>query len=619
MHALLATPVMYSAHNSPGGLKEEQNLAEINNLLDTLVVVFPHILPEVFRETLSMYSGDSRLNVVIDQLLKHQEKWVRGRWRTTNAMDDRDTSSGDNGPKPSLISDRFRRDSYRRAARALLSQEFRILSKSTLRAVMAEYNDSYTLSRPALQQIAAKSWRHSINAFFLKLKRPGVDLSSQHPMLVWSKPLVGVALGVPVLRKTADGELDQELEHTILTPILERLKEEQEAKDWQLALEVNEREAANAEALYECQCCFSNSAFEEMAACTASGHMICFGCLRHAVSEALFGQSWGCNIDHRRGQIVCLAPTTEESCTGCIPREGVRRAVLETKGGAKIWLRLESRFAEEALTQANLLLIRCPFCPYAEIDDIYFPSHTIQYRFNFASTASILMLLITANFIPLLILYFLLHRLSLFKNLPAPSNLISNSVLSLARQKHLSHRFQCRSPACGVSSCLDCSKCWRDPHVCHESASTSLRTTVEAARTGALKRTCPRCGLGFIKQSGCNKMTCVCGYTMCYVCRQGLGRDEGGEGYGHFCQHFRPGGGKCRDCDKCDLYKDAEEEALVRMAGEIAEKEWREKEDMVGVKGIGGGQDELAKGRWWEKESMVQDFIDWWVGKLIVC
>ncbi len=114
-------------------------------------------------------------------------------------------------------------------------------------------------------------------------------------------------------------------------------------------------------------------------------------------------------------------------------------------------------------------------------------------------------------------------------------------------------------------------------------------------------------------------MTCICGYTMCYVCRQGLGRDQGGGAYSHFCQHFRPGGGKCRDCDKCDLYKGDDEEKQVRIAGEKAEKEWREMEGMVGVKGIGGGQEELTKGRWWKRESMVQDFVDWWVEKLIVC
>ncbi len=618
MDVHLAPSRVFSALDAFRWLEEEQDLAELNKSLDTLAVVFPYVLPEVFREMLSMFSGDSRLHVVMDQLLKHREKWVRGRWRAVNAMDVTDTFIRE-GPAPLPLEHRFRRGSYRKAARALLFQEFRTLSKSTLGAVMAEHNYSYTLSRPALQQIAAKSWRNSISTFLSKLKRPSPDLPQKHPMLLWSKPSAGAEVGIPVLKMTGDGELDQELHHTILKPILDRSKKEQEAKDWQLALEVNEQEAVNAEALHECQCCFSDRAFEEMAACTANGHMICFHCVRQAVNEALFGQSWGRNIDHKRGQIVCLAPTAEHSCVGCVPRGVVRRAVLQTKGGAKTWLTLESRLAEEALTQASLLLIRCPFCSYAELDDVYFPPDTVQYSLNSASPISVILLLMTANFLPFLVLYILLHRFCLFKNLPALSTLISNSLCRSARHKHLTRRFQCRAPDCGVSSCLECAKSWLDPHVCYESATASLRTTIEAARTAALKRTCPRCGLGFIKESGCNKMTCVCGYMMCYVCRQGLGRDEGGEGYSHFCQHFRPGGGKCTDCNKCDLYKDEEEEGLVRMAGENAENEWREREGMVGVKGIGGGQDESAKDRWWERESMVQDFVDWWVEKLIVC
>ena len=610
---------MFNEPKSPGVLDEEQNLAELNKSLDALAAVFPYILPEVFREMLSMFSGDSRLQIVMDQLLKHGEKWVRGRWRTSNDRGVVDTASSGGGPYALAPEEKFRRHRYRMVARALLSQEFKGLSKSSLEAVMAEHNYCYTLSRPVLQQIVARSWRSSIITFFFKLKKPAVNFPQKHPMLLWNKQPTEAEVGVPELKPTGDIELDQELYCTILRPVLDRLKEDHEAQDWQLALEINEKEAVDAEALHECQCCFSDSTFEEMAACTASGHMICFRCLRHAVSEALFGQSWGCNIDHQRGQITCLTPTADKSCAGCIPRELVRRAVLQTKGGGKIWLMFESRLAEESLTKAPILLVRCPFCPYAEIDDVYFPPHTIRYSLHPASLVSTILILFTANFLPLMALYIFLHRIPFFKDLPALSPLISNSLNRLARRKHLSRRFQCRSPTCGASSCLDCCKRWHDPHVCHESATTSLRVTIEAARTAALKRTCPRCGLGFVKDSGCNKMTCVCGYMMCYICRQALGRDQGGELYSHFCQHFRPGGGKCRDCDKCDLYKGDDEERLVKLAGENAEKEWREREGMVGVKGIGGGQESSTKGRWWEREGYVQEFIDWWIEKLIVC
>ena len=606
------------APKSPGFLVEEQDLTELNDSLETLAVVFPYVLPEVFREMLSMFSGDSRLHVVIDQLLKHREKWVRGRWRTSDATGTLNTVASEGSPCSLVAEEKFRPHRYRKAARAFLSQEFKGLSKSSLEAVMAEHNYSYALSRPVLQQIVAKSWRNSITTFFYKLKKPGMNSPEKHPMLLWNRQPTEAGVGVPELRKTGDADLDQELYHTVLRPILVRLQAEHEAQDWQLALKVNEKEAVEAEALYECQCCFADTTFEEVAACTSSGHMICFRCLRHAVNEALYGQSWGCNIDHQRGQIACLAPTMDESCAGCIPPSLVRRAVMQTKGGHKTWLLLESRLAEEALSISPISLVRCPFCTYAEVNDVYFPPHTIRYSLHSADLVFIILVLVTANFLPLLVLYSFLHHLPIFKNLPTLSALISNSLSRLARRKHLSRRFRCRSPTCRVSSCLDCSKRWDDPHICYESATISLRVTIETARTAALKRTCPRCGLGFVKDSGCNKMTCVCGYMMCYICRQSLGRDQGGQMYNHFCQHFRPGGGRCMDCEKCDLYKGDDEEGLVKLAGENAEKEWREREGMVGVKGIGGGQGALAKGRWWERESLGQDFVDWWIDKLVV-
>lgn len=69
--------------------------------------------------------------------------------------------------------------------------------------------------------------------------------------------------------------------------------------------------------------------------------------------------------------------------------------------------------------------------------------------------------------------------------------------------------------------------------------------------------------------------SCNCGYAMCYICRQEITSKEG---YGHFCQHFRPTGGRCSECDRCDLYGDEDEEAAIRQAAKEAERVWREKE-----------------------------------------
>lgn len=615
----LTAGLAHAASLAPEDASEGHCLVELNESLNALILTFPNILPEVFREMLSRFSGDSRLHVVMDQLLRHGDNWVHGRWRidSDGNCSGSDITKGREALLP--IEDQFRRESYKRATRTALSQEFKVLSKSTINAVMAEHNYSYTFSRPVLQQIAAKSWRNSISIFLSRLKNCVGDAQERHYLITWTKPQTAVGVALPYLRNTGDVELDEELCRTILRPLLETSKQVREAEDWNLALEVNEKEAANAEALHLCECCFSDTTFEQMATCTAAGHVLCFRCVRHAISEALFGQSWGLNIDHKRGQLKCLAPTTEDSCVGCIPHHLVRSAVKQAKGGAETWRMLEARFADEALSITRVPLIRCPFCLYAEIDDVYFPPHTLRWSLNVQNPiATVMFLLITVNFLPLLSLYALLCNTSYFHDMPAVCDVVSRSIARLARSSHLPNRFECRSPVCALPSCLICQKRWLDPHTCHESAALSLRITIEAARTAALKRTCPRCGLGFIKDSGCNKLTCVCGYIMCYVCRQGLAREEGGEGYRHFCQHFRPIGGKCEKCEKCDLYIGEEEEGLVRRAGENAEKEWREKEGMTDVRGI-GGQTEMQKNRWRQGDLTMQGLLDWWIHNLICC
>ena len=67
--------------------------------------------------------------------------------------------------------------------------------------------------------------------------------------------------------------------------------------------------------------------------------------------------------------------------------------------------------------------------------------------------------------------------------------------------------------------------CREDNHVplrCEEiekRKDTDMRTFIEKRVTEAMIRKCHRCDKHFIKDVGCNKMTCVCGATSCYVCR----------------------------------------------------------------------------------------------------
>jgi len=628
--------------------EEDPNLNELNNSLSALADVFPDVRPEVFREMLQSFGEQSRLHVVAEQLLKHKAEWVKGRWRVSTTETPVATSSAESGLETKEqgsivgrvrreevlvpVKERFRNESYKSAARATLYQEFRGLSRSTVDAVLAEHNYFYTLARPTLVDIAAKSWRMSLSTFFFRRKRATHAGLEKHPMVTWENRTEGDLH--PVLKETGCKELDDELYQTLLEPFLCCRLEEQEAADRETALQLNEEQAEQAEALYECQCCFSDTTFEQMATCDSGSHTICFRCIRHAVSEALFGQGWGRNIDHARGQLVCLAPTVETSCDGCLPHALTQRAVDEAKGGRETRRQLDDRLAEDALLRSGAKLVRCPFCAYAEIDDLYLPPPHPRFRLR-------LRLRHRRRLAPLLLTLTLLLALLPLLLFLAP--LLTTALTTLRARTHRPTKFSCLRPTCLRASCLLCAKPWLDIHACAEHPhARSLRTTVEAARTAALKRTCPRCALAFIKASGCNKLTCLCGYQMCYLCRRGLntkGEGEGeGEGYRHFCDHFRVNGGRCDRCDRCDLYRGEDEDGLVRRAGERAEREWRVREGMVGVlvsgavgtgsvSGMGKGMRSTGQGegeRWWEGDWLawvtgwtVQGVVDGVVGVLV--
>ncbi|KAI5282681.1 hypothetical protein KEM54_002632 [Ascosphaera aggregata] len=407
--------------------------------------------------------------------------------------------------------------------------------------------------------------------------------------------------------------------------MLTALREEQESNDLRTAEQLNEKEAKDAGALYECDCCLSDVIFEQIATCSTHGHIICFNCIRRTVQEALFGQGWAKSVDVERATIRCLAISTDDGCDGHLHVAGVKRAITTEKGGQEVYQKFEARLAADSLIKSQLQLIYCPFCSYAEVDPIYHPPPGgIAWKFRRANLSAVILLVVfLIDLFPILIIPIVLAVLLY------PSRVCSTFATSFRNLclRHRSQRFKCANPKCGKASCITCHKEWRDPHVCHEPLLMSLRATVEAARTAAVKRTCPQCGLSFIKSSGCNKLTCVCGYSMCYLCRKALGppvtrrrqqqqqqqqrppppqrQGNGGivpldplqvgppedipeeeemqpEGYKHFCEHFRAiPGSRCTECDKCDLYRTEDEEDVARRAGEEAERLWRIREGLI--------------------------------------
>ncbi|KAF9888876.1 hypothetical protein FE257_008246 [Aspergillus nanangensis] len=610
-----ARPIITRPTSPADRLREQQ---ELNNALETLAYIFPDVKIEVFRELLLRFDGNSRVHVCVDQLLRHKDEWVAGRWNlptggAKKGDEPPETKARDGDDDVVPRQERFRTDEYKSTVKLVLSKEFTGLSKSTVEAVLAEANFCYMDARPTLRDLSQRTWRATFNNIlpsFRSRRERDQQQQPQHPLLAWDRQ-EGDAL-VPRLKPTGCDELDREVYEAVLAPLLRTQREMRERKDRQLAEELNTDEATAADALFECECCLADVTFEEIATCSDNMHMICYGCVRRTVHEALFGQGWNKSVDPERCTLKCLAPVSDDECPGILNAKVVRRAILLDKAGSETWGKFETRLASDVLMKSELKLIKCPFCAYAEVDSAHHPPEGgIPWRMrtrlegNLLSTIRTLILLVYSSVFLVVIL-----GIAQLIDPTAISSMLQQSLLNLCLKVRLK-KFTCRNPLCGQASCINCLKAWRDPHICHEPLLLDLRATVEAARTAALKRTCPRCSLSFVKSDGCNKLTCICGYSMCYLCRKGLGpgaervrqlqqriqqcanpgedddpEEENPEGYRHFCEHFRlTPGTKCKDCNKCELYKMEDEEAIVRRAGEKAERAWHKRQG--GAVGVG--------------------------------
>ncbi|KAF9460087.1 hypothetical protein BDZ94DRAFT_1223732, partial [Collybia nuda] len=85
--------------------------------------------------------------------------------------------------------------------------------------------------------------------------------------------------------------------------------------------------------------------------------------------------------------------------------------------------------------------------------------------------------------------------------------------------------FRClNEEVCGVVSCRMCKELDHLPKSCEENEKDKAldgRHHVEEAMSRALMRNCPKCKKAFVKQSGCNHITCPhCRASSCYLCRQ---------------------------------------------------------------------------------------------------
>ncbi|KAK0715514.1 hypothetical protein B0H67DRAFT_242131 [Lasiosphaeris hirsuta] len=126
--------------------------------------------------------------------------------------------------------------------------------------------------------------------------------------------------------------------------------------------------------------------------------------------------------------------------------------------------------------------------------------------------------------------------------------------------------FRCLNPECEVVSCRLCQQETHVPKTCEEVAREtghSARHAIEEAMSQAMIRRCNKCNTPFIKEQGCNKMTCTrpgCHNVQCYVCSRSCD-------YSHFDDSGR--GGKKGNCPLFDSVEQRHEDE-VKVAEEKA-------------------------------------------------
>ena len=153
--------------------------------------------------------------------------------------------------------------------------------------------------------------------------------------------------------------------------------------------------------------------------------------------------------------------------------------------------------------------------------------------------------------------------------------------------------FSC--PRCQHQSCCQCRVDWKEHKgkTCQEvekNDETRLRVRYEEQMSEICIRRCSKCDTSFTKSDGCNRITCQCGATMCYICR------TPDITYEHFCRHLHEPGKGCKKCKSCCLFTNVEEDELraIRELKEAAQVE-RTKEGFIQERIIGVPMEKKVK------------------------
>jgi hypothetical protein len=360
---------------------------------------------------------------------------------------------------------RFRSEDYKKAVYKRLRLEFaQHDSPSTIRAVLSENNYDYERSRNALSGLFTKKtiWAIFKGLFSSKTKEAAEKQLRENPF-------------------TGYAELDAELEAIALRK--RRIEDIAQIQiDLILAQKVNEEEHSKADEMMECGCCFGDYTWDDITSCNG-GHLVCRECVTRTAQECAFGQ--GDNTYDSRG-LRCIAATNDK-CNDVIPT-----TILEGVLSTDLMAKLTTRIISTDLEIANIDLIRCPFCLYAEFKEptqkIRLHSYCKRLIMGLLAWTTLLSPLLLANITLPLIICIEYTDFFEWKDWEKTINLSYQRFYG--RVQESSRTFKCRNENdCGRDSCVECGKEWAPFHDCLKDEKDGLRLYVEKAMADAVKRT----------------------------------------------------------------------------------------------------------------------------------
>ncbi len=104
---------------------------------------------------------------------------------------------------------------------------------------------------------------------------------------------------------------------------------------------------------------------------------------------------------------------------------------------------------------------------------------------------------------------------------------------------------------CFKDTCLKCNQIAHPDTECYAlgNVNRGQRQNIEDKMSEAVIIRCGNCNNTIVKDEGCNKVTCLCGNYICYICKQNVPKSVG---YSHFCTEHNCQKPNCKPCHLWD-------------------------------------------------------------------